>query len=147
MNTLEIGLSLYQPIRETCFSGYAKVREGRERLLVGVDVTENFEGDATLEIVLFSDADDCMMGASELYRTQPLTKNDLEGGSSFGFALNGLGEPYICIQYVVRSGIFTKGQMTARISDEKNPWFVGQEDLVEVSGTPWDEPKADRKSP
>lgn len=147
MNTPEIGLSLYQPIRETCFSGYVEVRDCKKRLIVGLEVAEQFEGDAILEIVLLSDADDCMIGASVLYRTPPLTKNDLEGGSSFDFVLNRLEEPHFCIQYVVSGGVFTKGQVSARISDDIDPWFANIDDLTEVSGAPWDESKLDRPLP
>lgn len=135
MKTPEIGLSLYQPICETCFSGYVKVQEGKDRLIVGIEVVEQFESDAILEIVLLSDSDDCMVSPSELYRTKPLTKEDLEEGSSLGFVVNGVEGPYFCIWYVVSGGGFTKGKLTARISGEKKPWFVTSIKLVEVSGT------------
>ncbi|MBI9080419.1 MAG: hypothetical protein JEY79_11845 [Pseudodesulfovibrio sp.] len=145
MKTSEIGLSLYQPIRETCFSGYVEVREERKRLVIGVEVEESFKGDATMEIVLLSDCDDGMFAGSELYRTRPLTSEDLGRGSSYGFELKGLSEPYFCLWYVVNGGAFTQGKVFARISDEQSPWFVTTAELVEVSGVPWDEPKPERK--
>jgi len=134
MKMPEVGLSLYQPIRETCFSGYVEVLEGQDILSLGVEVVEQFEGDAALEIVLLADSDDCMASATELYRTQPLTKNDLEGGMSLGFAVRDFDDRYFCLWYVVSGGVFGKGQLTARICDKSAPWFVTSTSLVEVSG-------------
>lgn len=134
MQSPEIGLSMYQPIRETCFSGYVEVQEKNERLVVGVEVVEQFEGDASLEIVLLADSDDCMASAIELHRTKPLSQDDLEGGRTLGFAIVGRTDRYFCLQYVVSGGTFTKGKVTARVSNGNLPWFVTSADLVEVSG-------------
>ena len=134
MKTSEIGLSLYQPIRETCFSGYVEVREERDRFVVGVEIAEQFEGDATLEIVLVSDSDDCMCSTWEIHRSQPLSSDKLCSGDSFSFALTGLSDPYFCVWYVVSGGAFQKGKVTARISDEKAPWFTSSTEVVECSG-------------
>lgn len=133
MKTAEIGLSLYQPIRETCFSGYVEVLEA-DRLVVGIEVVEAFEGGATLEIALLSDSDDCMVSPTELYRTAPLSKNDLVQGETFGFVIAGLEERYFCVRYIVSGGAFEKGELSTRVSADEAPWFVSSTELHEVSG-------------
>ena len=133
MRVSEIGLSLYQLIRETCFSGYVEVQEA-DRLVVGVEVVEAFEGEATLEIALLSDSDDCMVSPTELYRTEPFSKSDLEHGVTLGVVIAGLEERYFCVRYIVSGGTFDKGKLSTRVSTEEAPWFVSSAELKAVPG-------------
>lgn len=133
MNIPEIGLSFRQPVRETCFSGYAEYAEGVEEAYIGVEFSEPFEGDGELEIHVLSDADDCFVSAS-FHGGVKLSGAELQESKDYAFHLSGGGyDRYICLQYKVSNGSFIKGNITARIAESpERPWFIlPQESLIE----------------
>lgn len=127
MEVIEIALSKHQTVRESCWSGYVEFKRETDDdhvIVVDVDTGVPFEGDGTLEVVLWTDVDECLIGAEEVCRSQPLTADDCVELGAIGFSLAGLRlDPIIALQYVVKGKGFVSGEVTARLALRKDAWF------------------------
>lgn len=124
MDILEVGLSMRQPIRETCFSGYVQLNESCRQLAICVEIEERFEGDGILEVVLLGDSDDGFYSSSEIYRMGPYTAEELCAHDAIRFPiLETSPENHLCLWYRVTGGHFEHGKVTARIAPHSKAWF------------------------
>lgn len=126
MRVPEAGLSLRQPIRETCFSGYVELPDTHGQLVLAVEVVEPFQGEGRLEVCVITDDDDGFYTADVLCRAEFAEARMLTYRASLFFSLSGLERGrYLALQYVVHEGAFAAGKVTARIAADESPWFAG----------------------